>query len=110
MEQATVKAVNEVRREHGRAALVASDTLAGIARSHSRDMATRGFFAHRSPEGRRVDDRAEAIGLGFRRLGENLQMNRGMADPVDAAVRSWLRSRGHRKALLTQHYRETGPK
>jgi uncharacterized protein YkwD len=71
-------------------------------------MVRQGYFGHESPQGLRVDDGARARGVAFRRVGENLQRNRGWDDPVEQAVRSWLESEGHRATMLDPEYRETG--
>ncbi len=55
--------VNAVRREHDLPPLAWSEALAHVARGHSRDMARRGYFAHRSPGGRDATDRSARAGL-----------------------------------------------
>jgi uncharacterized protein YkwD len=57
---------NAARRRSGRAPLGLRDDLAAVARGHSRDMAARDFFSHRSPEGRGPEDRARAAGVACR--------------------------------------------
>lgn len=101
-------AVNEIRREHGLEELRTNETLVRIARGHSEDMARRQYFAHDTPEGLGSKDRAKRQDVSFRRLGENLHRNRGVDDPVRAAVDSWMASRSHRKTILTPEYTETG--
>jgi uncharacterized protein YkwD len=108
LERDATIAVNEVRREHGLAELRSNETLVRIARGHSEDMARRQYFAHDTPEGVGSKDRAKRQGVKFRRLGENIHRNRGVADPVRAAVDSWMASRSHRKTILTPEYTETG--
>ena len=54
---------NAARQRSGLRALRWSGRLARVARSHSEDMARRGFFAHLSPEGTTPGDRAEAGGV-----------------------------------------------
>jgi hypothetical protein len=108
LERQTVMAVNELRREHGLAALDPRSELANVARKHSEDMARRHYFAHRSPDGREVDDRVQLEGLQFRRVAENIQRNRGFRDPVRTAVDSWMNSSLHRTTILSAKYLQTG--
>ena len=108
MERQTLDAINDVRRGHGLGELVQDPALARVARSHSLDMARRDYFAHRSPDGREVDDRARDAGITFSLLGENLHKSRGADNPITTAVESWMRSRRHREALLTPEYTRTG--
>jgi uncharacterized protein YkwD len=108
LERDASQAINEVRREHGLAELSTNETLVRIARGHSEDMARRQYFAHDTPEGVGSKDRAQRQGVSFRRLGENIHRSRGIADPVRAAVDSWMKSRAHRKTILTAEYTETG--
>jgi len=108
LELRTVAAVNRVREEHELIPLAEREELREVALAHSRDMIDRGFFAHRSPEGRKPEHRVRAAGLRYRLVAENIQRNRGWDDPVEVAVDSWMKSRGHRKAILTPEFRETG--
>lgn len=129
--------VNAARADHGHAPLQWSDSLARIARRHSRDMAARGFFSHESPEGQTLTDRAEAIGLSCasnedsrttRRLAENLSYTypyRSYKVTSDSAssrryywktppeiaaeiVKGWLDSPSHRRNLLSAELRREG--
>jgi len=108
LEVSTVEAVNRVRAEHGLEQLTVNPVLVEIARDHSRDMVRRGYFDHRSPAGDYVQDRVQRRSIAYSRIGENLHMSRRIADPVRTAVESWLKSRSHRKLLLSPEFRETG--
>ena len=61
------EATNEVRRTKGLRSLVWSDTIAYVARSHSLDMATQGYFGHVNRDGNSATERR--IG----RIGRMLQ-------------------------------------
>lgn len=104
----TFRAINDLRREHGLAALRQSAALDDLARGHSEEMARQQYFAHRSRNGREVDGRAELAGIEFRRIGENIQKNRGHPDPVAVAVESWMESKGHREAILSPGFVRSG--
>jgi uncharacterized protein YkwD len=107
MERETIAAVNELRRGRGLGALLADARLTSVARSHSEEMSLRGYFAHRSPDGREAADRVRDQGLDFRRLGENLHKSRGSDDPVQTAVESWSNSQRHRTTMLAPDYTHT---
>lgn len=126
---------NEARRARGAPTVTWNDALAEAAARHSRDMARRGYFAHTSPEGTRVGDRAEAARAACTRVlddrievafGENLfrtpRFERILVTTgpvgtrrdvvwkrpdalVDEVVRGWLDSPSHRANLLHARHR-----
>lgn len=108
LEQETLRAINQVRLEHGLLALVENPLLSGVARSHSEDMARRHYFDHHSPEGADLVDRIRPTGISYGKLAENIQSSRGVADPASRAVESWLDSKHHRENILAPEFRETG--
>ena len=104
----TFALINRKRSEAGLKPLVWSETLAAIARSHSVDMAKRGYFDHRSQSGKRVADRAADAHLGeWRAIGENIAANRGYADPISRAVEGWQLSSLHKRNFLTESWTES---
>lgn len=88
---------------HGRAGRV-DPRLAVAARRHSEDMARRRYFAHRSPEGLRVGDRAAEAGYAYRAVAETLYWTTPGTRETRAiaarAVEAWLESPAHRAVLL----------
>ena len=108
IEQSALDGVNAERRAAGLPALVCTPELCRLARSFSRDMVERHYFGHQDPEGRRVDSRADAAGIHWRSVGENIARNRGFKDPATVAVREWMKSAGHRENILDARYLETG--
>src|SRR5438094_2023538 len=103
LEQQTLLAINEVRRQHGLVPLRLNRALASAARRHSRSMAQHGFFEHDSWDGSQFWQRIE---LAYPQLpghawatGENLVW----ASPdlsASSAIEMWLKSPPHRKNLL----------
>jgi uncharacterized protein YkwD len=63
LERAIHDAVNAVRAERGLPRLEWADSLRVLARTHSRDMMDRDFFAHTNPSGEDVNDRGRRLGL-----------------------------------------------
>ena len=108
LEQAALDGVNAERREAGLTPLVCTPELCRLARTYSRDMVERHFFAHADPEGRTVNARADGAGIPWRSVGENIARNRGFRDPAEVAVREWMKSEGHRENILDAGYLETG--
>ena len=79
--------------------------LAAAARAHATDMANRGYFAHSSPEGNNVRQRAEAAGYnGWTELGENLAAGYTLA----SVTKGWLDSVGHCQTLMDPKLKEVG--
>lgn len=87
-EQELVALVNQVRVDAGLAPLQADAGLAAVARAHSLDMATTGFFSHSSPTTGDMGDRLSAARVDFRSAGENIALNQDVRSAHEALVRS----------------------
>lgn len=111
LESGVLVEINDVRQEHGLAALHLSPKLSAAARQHSVEMATRGYFSHDSANGGTFDRRIiryySSAGRHFWSVGENLLWS---SPDVDAAgaLRMWMNSPPHRENLLTARWREIG--
>jgi uncharacterized protein YkwD len=103
--------INALRAGRGLARLRLHDRLRAAALEHSREMARRGFFSHRSPGGstfaQRVQRHYGPAGYRYWSAGENLIWSSGPLAP-SMVVDSWLQSPGHRKVLLEASWREVG--
>lgn len=126
--------VNHERQKQGLQPLAWDDSLAAIARTHSKDMTARNYFAHDSPEGYdfsyrykqasyacnvRVD---RTIYMGAENLAQNNLYNsvttmNGVPTSYDwnsedklaeSTVQGWMNSPGHRKNILTPHFKSEG--
>lgn len=125
--------VNQERAKQKLPALAWTEPLAKIAAKHSRDMARRTYFSHDSPEGQRFSDRYRAGGYECAiRIGdtiyggaENLALNHlynsvttvngrsfydwnSADDLAHQAVTGWMNSPGHRRNILTPHWKNEG--
>jgi hypothetical protein len=69
------------------------------------DMATKGYFAHTSPEGLSPWYWFKQAGYDFVYAGENLAVNFSDSAEVDKA---WMNSPGHRDNILNTKYTEVG--
>jgi uncharacterized protein YkwD len=111
LESGVLVEINNVRHEHGLAALRLSEKLSAAAKQHSVEMATRGYFSHNSANGGTFDKRIiryySSTGRHFWSVGENLLWS---SPDVDAAgaLRMWMNSPPHRENLLTARWREIG--
>jgi uncharacterized protein YkwD len=111
LEQGVLADINGYRRAHGLAALRISAKLAAAARSHSAEMAQRGFFSHNSANGSSFDRRISRYypvrGARYWSVGENLLWSSPDVDP-SGALTMWVNSPEHKKILLTARWREIG--
>ncbi len=104
MERELARTVNTERLQRGLKALAWDDRLRDVARLHSRDMFTRGYFAHTSPEGDSALERVTARGLRFAEVGENL----ALAPTLNIAHTGLMRSPGHRANILYPRFQRIG--
>jgi len=104
--------VNQSRRENGAPPLRYNTTLNAAAQAHAEDMARRGFYNHRSPEGRDVADRWASKGGGrWEAIGENILYCNRCAAPSQQARefhQKWLQSPGHRRNIMRSDFQEFG--
>lgn len=100
-----VDLVNTHRELAGCAPLRADDRLAAAARAHAGDMASRGYYEHRSPEGRDGGDRITAEGYRWSRWAENIHKG---PDGPEAAVTGWLESPTHEQIATDCALKDTG--
>ncbi len=103
-EQTMLALVNSERVSRGLNALVLDERLRSIARLYSKDMFTRGYFSHYSPEGFSVADRMTQAGIDFIVVGENL----AYAPSIQSAHKGLMNSPGHRANILSPDYNKIG--
>src|SRR3989338_6151929 len=81
LERSIHEMINAHRRAYALPELGLDPALSQVARSHSGDMASRGYFTHGTPEGRMPVDRARIAGYPVRKavggriyegIGENI--------------------------------------
>ncbi len=100
-----MNAVNAIRVSCGLPPLIFDAKLCEAAAMHSRDMESKGFFAHESPlPGKAAfTDRAKLAGTTA--SGENIFMG---STSGGEAVKAWFVSPGHHKNMLTSEYTRQG--
>lgn len=112
----TVKTIlcllNKERSQRGLAPLRADARLAKAARRHSNDMVQRRFFDHTAPGDvtfvERIERQRYTAGSRGWSVGENIAWGTGSLATPAQIVRSWMRSPGHRKNILSPQFREIG--
>jgi uncharacterized protein YkwD len=101
-EYAIVRAMNVVRARNGAPPLRVGRALTRAARSHSIDMARRGYFDHGA-----FVQRLRRFGVRAPYVGENLASG---SQPLSAlaVVQMWIASPPHRQNLLDRSFRRVG--
>lgn len=104
IENQVLTGINAHRASLSLGALQSNDVIVEQARQHSQTMAETDNLSHDG-----FTDRAAAIGarIAVVRVGENVAMNGGYADPVAVAIQGWLGSPPH-KANIEGDYNLTG--
>lgn len=104
LEAQMLEMVNRERAAAGLRTLAPDVELTEVARRHSADMFTRGYFAHVSPEGLSPFDRMTRAGVPFRTAGENL----ALAPTIQIAHTGLMNSPGHRANILQPAFGRVG--
>lgn len=108
MEEAIRQRINKERQKKGLQPLKSNEKLRKVARDYSRQMNQGKFFSHYDPKGKSVSDRVQGAGLKYQWVGENLFKSVNAPDVIEAAVRGWMKSKGHRENILRPQFTETG--
>ncbi|MDP9249719.1 MAG: CAP domain-containing protein [bacterium] len=96
---------NEERQTENLPALAVSPELTLAAQMKAEDMASRGYFAHTSPEGKTPWHWIELAGYKYQYAGENLAVNFRDSKDVTSA---WLKSPTHKANIVKANYTEMG--
>ena len=106
IERRAFEQTNLVRVQNGLPPLEWDADVCRMARDHSENMSRQAFFAHTTPDGKRLRDRARLVGIvGFSVLAENIAYNQGYEDPGAFAVERWMQSPKHRANILSPEFR-----
>lgn len=103
-EQEMLELVNQERAREGLDPLGFDDELRDVARAHSMEMFTEGYFAHTSPNTGTPFDRMRSAGIRFVLAGENL----AYAPNVEIAHEGLMNSPGHRANILRPEFGKVG--
>ena len=108
LEMAILKETNRYRRLEGLEKLVPETRLGTVAREHSKDMMTRGFFAHVNPDGRNhawrvAQNHRTLVGLSAENIISTSGPGAGkvgVAEMSSELVQRWMHSPGHKANIL----------
>lgn len=103
-EHEMVNMINRERIKRDISKLTLDTSLREVARLHARDMLTRGYFSHYTPEGLSPFDRMDQAHISYQFAGENL----AFSPNVEFAMEGLMNSPGHRANILDVHFRKIG--
>lgn len=106
-------AVNQCRTNRNRPKLTYSQHLSAIALRHSRDMATREYYDHHSPEGNGPGYRYRSHDHSDHNYGENIAYKQpgpkiSSTKLAESIVNGWMDSPGHRENILEDQWEAEG--
>jgi len=104
LEALMLEMVNKERAKAGLKPLQADPELTNVARAHSRDMFSKGYFAHENLEGKDPFDRMQDANISFTAAGENL----ALAQTLQIAHTNLMNSPGHRANILNPAFGRLG--
>lgn len=96
--------INNERKKEGLGPLKFDRELVPVARAHSRDMFSRSYFSHLSPDGESPFDRLREAEIPFISAGENL----ALAQTLKIAHQGLMQSPGHRANILRPTFGRVG--
>lgn len=104
-EQQIYEITNVMRSRFGLSTLEWNTEVAAVAKSHSKDMFSKGYFDHESPQFGSLEDRLKRADVTYSTAGENIAAN--YVDAA-AAVEGWLNSKEHREVMLSESFSTLG--
>jgi len=114
-EKQLVAAINKQRTKRGLAAVHVKARLVRASRSHSHEMATLKYFDHcsRDPEGETFGARLIRFGYtqsgcSMWKAGEDIYWGADLESSPVACVDAWMKSKAHRRVILTKAFRDIG--
>lgn len=113
VEAATLCLVNQVRGQHGLAALAPNADLQQSAEQHNNDMVAKDYFAHNGPAGDTPLSRIQATGYLADDsvswvVGENIAWGTLSLSTPAAIVQAWVNSPEHLANILDGDYTDSG--
>lgn len=96
---------NDQRKDNNAPTLKVNSLLTQAAEMKARDMASKGYFAHTSPEGKTPWYWFDQVGYKYSYAGENLAVN--FFESKDVAE-AWMNSPSHRANIVKKDYTEIG--
>lgn len=103
-ERQMLELINEARADEGLDPLEWCEACAEVARSHSEDMYTEGFFSHVNVDGLDPFERMQRARIAYQLAGENL----AVAPSAKEAHEGLMASADHRANILREEFDEVG--
>jgi len=103
--QVLLQETNGERTTHHEAALQLNPQLTAAAQAKAKDMATRNYWAHVTPDGKQPWDFVTAAGYQYEAAGENLAYGFGSSAQI---MDAWMHSAEHRANILDGNYQDVG--
>lgn len=100
-EQKVFQLVNAERQKNGLPALHYDSAVADVARTKSKDMADKRYFAHNSPTYGMASDMLLDFGISWSAWGENIALGQ---DTPEIVVNKWMASPTHKENILSPNY------
>lgn len=97
--------INAARIQNGLPAVPVHMRLSLAAVTHARDMAENDFVDHKGSDGSDFKDRVTRAGYAWTLVAENVAAGQ---PTVQAVIRDWMDSPGHRVNILNEEIREIG--
>lgn len=109
VESQMIHLINSIRLSRGLQLLNPNPVLNSIARSRSRDMLSRNYFSHYTPEGKNIFNILVEDGIMYACSAENLsQASPPSWGSSEAVVNNWMSSSAHRANMLNPHFGQLG--
>lgn len=109
VESQMIHLINSIRSSRGLQLLNPNPVLNSIARSRSRDMLSRNYFSHYTPEGKNIFNILVEDGIMYACSAENLsQASPPSWGSSEAVVNNWMSSSAHRANMLNPHFGQLG--
>ena len=112
IEQALCDSANKARQQASVGPVVLDPVLSQVARTHSEEMLSQGYFSHTSPNEmcRTVNDRLKLCNRFCLSSAENLHKCVGypLAALADLAMASWMDSPSHRRNMISGRFNRVG--
>jgi uncharacterized protein YkwD len=108
-EQELIGYINHARQAAGLKPVAIDDRLSTLALSRSYDMATRGYFAHTTPEGSNFTFMLSGVNIPYRKAGEILAHNNyGPHEAARNTYDDFMNSTSHKQVILDPLYTTAG--
>jgi uncharacterized protein YkwD len=108
-EQTLLDLLNKARAKEKLPPLKPNPVLFKVARAHSANMAKQKKMAHEL-DGKKPPQRVDEAGYDYRFVAENVGVSESEGEPVPLADvhEEWMKSKAHRKNILSPKFQEVG--